>query len=343
MSKFRFVFKLVTLSVLAAPWLCQAQTAIRGAGGSFPAPVYSLCVKAYEKAHPDVQIGYDAIGSGGGIRRILEGGADFGATDGPMSDKQLQAYKDAHGFGLLHVATVLGADVPAYNLPGAGELNFTPEILAGIYLGKITRWDDPLLREANPKANLPSGTIVVLHRSEGSGSTYIWSDYLSKVSDAWKSKVGTGFSVNWPVGLSTRGSDGVSDLIARTPDSLGYVELSYALAKHLSYGRVRNSAGNFVKADLAGIGAAAEGASPRGAEDFRFSITNASGKDAFPIASFTWLLIPSKIPDAGKKQALIAFLKWALTDGQSLTQQLVYARVPEGMASRELAAISRIQ
>ncbi|HTS29175.1 MAG TPA: phosphate ABC transporter substrate-binding protein PstS [Bryobacteraceae bacterium] len=326
----------------AAPCWPADQTVVNGAGGSFPAPIYTRWLDAYKKAHPDVQLNYHAVGSGGGIRQILEGTVDFGASDGPLTDKQLQGYKDSHGFGILHLPMVLGAAVPAYNLPGGPEINFTAEVLAGIYLGKITKWDDPQIRDANPKANLPSNVIVVLHRSEGSGTTYVWSDYLSKVSDSWKSRAGTGFSINWPVGLSARGNDGVADLIARTQYSLGYVELSYAIQKKLTYGKVRNSSGNFVKADLASVAAAAE-SSTNVSEDFRFSITNAPGKDAFPIASFSWLLVPAKIEDAGKRKAIVGFLNWALSDGQGLTQDLVYARVPARIVSKELAAISRIQ
>jgi phosphate transport system substrate-binding protein len=337
-------YVLCALGLLGWPAPSVAQTVVTGAGASFPGPTYELWLQAYKKVHPDVQIGYQAIGSGGGIRQILEGAIDFGATDGPMSDRQLQSYKESHGYRLLHFATVLGADVPVYNLPGAPELNFTGEILSGIYLGRITKWDDPMLREANPKANLPSATIVVAHRSEGSGTTYIWSDYLCKVSEAWKNKVGTGFSINWPVGLSARGNDGVSDLIAKTPYSLGYVELTYALQKHLTCGRVRNSAGNFVKADVGSIAAGAAEASQHIAEDFRISITNASGKDTYPISSFSWLLVPSRIQDPNKRKAIVDFLRWALTDGQNLTQQLAYARLPTGVASRELlAAVSQIQ
>jgi phosphate transport system substrate-binding protein len=327
---------------LAVPAWSFASTIITGAGASFPAPIYSMWLKAYQKVRPDVQIGYQAIGSGGGMRQVLQGAVDFGATDGPMNDKQLQAYKDAHGFGLLHLPTVLGAAVPAYNVPGIAELNFTPEILAGIYLGAVTKWDDPLIRDANPKASLPASAIVALHRSEGSGTTYVWSEYLSKISPAWKSKVGTGFSVNWPVGLPARGNDGVADLIARTPNSMGYLELSYAVQKGLTFGRVRNSSGNFIKADLASVAAAAETA-PIPSGDFRVSITNASGKDAFPISSYSWLLIPSKIQDPTKRKAIVDFLTWALTDGQNLAPQLVYARLPAGMASKELAALSSIQ
>ena len=336
-----------TLALLAAicvnPARAQAQTVVTGAGGTFPAPIYSAWLDTYRKSHPDVQISYAAIGSGGGIRQILEGAVDFGATDGPMTEKQLQTYRDSHGFGILHLPTVLGAAVPAYNIPGAPELNFTAEILAGIYLGRVTRWDDPMLREANPKAPLPSAPIIVVHRSEGSGTTYIWSDYLSKVSESWKNKVGRGFSVNWPVGLPARGNQGVADLIQRTPNALGYVELGYALEKKLAYGRVRNSSGNFVKADLASVAAAAAEATAGAADDLRLSITNPSGKDAFPIASFSWLLVPARIQDSAKKKVIQEFLKWSLTDGQSMTDRLAYARVPAPIASRELATISSIQ
>lgn len=333
----------MALGLLAVPVWSISQTLVNGAGSTFAAPMYSTWLSAYQKLHPDVQINYQAIGSGGGVRQIMEGKVDFGASDGPMTDKQIQEYKDGHGFGILHFPAVLGADVPAYNVPGVGELNFTPDLLAGIYLGKITKWNDPMLHEANPKANLPSNDIVVVHRSDGSGTTYVWADYLSKVSEAWRNKVAKGFSVNWPVGLAARGNDGVSGLIEKTPYSLGYVELSYALQKQLTYGRVRNASGNFIKADLVSVAAAAVEASKDLPEDFRISITNAPGKDAFPISSFSWLLIPSKIQDAGKRKAVIDFLTWALTDGQKLTQELVYARLPERVVSRELAAISRIQ
>jgi len=333
--------------VLAALWVTparmDAQTVITGAGGSFPAPIYSLWLDAFQKSHPGLQISYHPVGSGGGIRQILEGTADFGATDGPMSDRQLQTFKDSHGFGVLHFPTVLGAAVPAYNLAGNPELDFTPEILAGIYLGRITKWDDPILREANPKVTLPSATIIVLHRSEGSGTTYIWSDYLCRVSEVWRSKVGKGLSVNWPVGITARGNQGVAELIQKTPNSIGYLELSYAMQKKIAYGRVRNSSGNFIKADLASVAAAAAGVSVNAADDFRLAIANPPGKDAFPIASFSWLLIPARIPDSTKKKAIVDFLTWSLTEGQNMTQQLAYARVPAPIASKELAAIAQIQ
>lgn len=335
-----FVF---AASLLTGPVWSGGETTVNGSGSTFAAPMYSTWLKAYQKIRPDVQISYQAIGSGGGIRQVVEGAVDFGASDAPITDKQGEEYRDSHGFGILHFPMLLGADVPAFNVPGVAELNFTPEILAGIYLGRITKWDDPLLRESNPKVNLPSNNILVLHRSDGSGTTYVWADYLSKVSEVWKNKVGRGTSVNWPVGLAARGNDGVSALIEKSPYSLGYVELSYALEKHLSYGRVRNASGNFIKADLASVTAAAADASQNLPEDFRISITNAPGKDAFPISSFSWMLVPAKIQDSNKRKAIVDFLTWALKDGQSLTQQHVYARLPDRVVSKELAALSRIQ
>jgi len=333
----------VALGLLISPAPTLGQTTITGAGGSFPAPVYSAWLDAYRKAQPGVQIRYFPVGAGGFIRQILEGAVDFGATDGPLSDKQVQGFKDSHGFDVLHFPTLLGAVVPAYNVPGAGELNFTPDILAGIYLGRIANWDDLLLREANPKADMPHKPIVVLHRAEGSGTTYIWANYLSRISDVWKNRVGTGFSINWPVGLPARGNDGIASLITRTTYSLGYVELSYALTNHLTYGRVRNSSGQFVKADVKSIEAAAAELSVKDSEDFRFCITNPVGKEGYPISSFTWVLIPARIQDPNKKKAIVDFLHWALTDGQTATEPLAYGRLPARIASQELTALAKIQ
>jgi phosphate transport system substrate-binding protein len=334
---------LLACGLFAAPVWAITQTIINGAGATFPAPIYSLWLKAYRGLHPEVQVNYEPVGSGAGIRRIMEGGVDFGASDAPMTDKQIREYKDNHGFAILHFPTVVGAAVPAYNLPGAPELNFTPEILAGIYLGSITKWSDPMLREANPKANLPSSDIMVLHRSDGSGTTYVWSDYLSKVSDAWRDKVGKGTSLNWPVGLGARGNDGVSELIQKTRYSLGYVELSYAVQKGLSYGAVRNASGDFIKADLASVAEAATEASQNLPDDFRVSITNAPGKSAYPICSFSWLLVPAKFQDPNKRKAFVDLLTWELKDGLNLTQNLVYARLPERVVAKELAAVAKIQ
>jgi phosphate transport system substrate-binding protein len=257
-----------------------------------------------------------------------------------MSDEQLGQAK----VKILHFPTVLGAAVPSYNIPGvSAELNFTPQALAGIYLGTITKWNDPAITGANPGVNLPGNDIVVVHRSDGSGTTYIWTDYLSKISDDWKNKVGKNTSVNWPVGLGGKGNEGVTAQIQQTPNSVGYVELIYALQNHLPYGRIKNAAGIFVKADLAGVSAAAAGAAKDMPDDFRVSITNAPGKTAYPVSSFTWLLIPAQIPDSAKREVIKGFLRWMLTDGQNFTEGLSYARLPRPVVDKETKAISLIQ
>ncbi|HEY6946827.1 MAG TPA: phosphate ABC transporter substrate-binding protein PstS, partial [Candidatus Acidoferrum sp.] len=307
-------------------------------------PVYSKWFDEYHKKNPNLAINYQSIGSGGGIRQITEGTVDFGATDGPMTDEQLKAYQDKHGFAILHFPTVLGADVPTYNIPGVtAELNFTQEALGGIFLGKITKWNDPAIANANKGVNLPASEIVVVHRSDGSGTTYIWTDYLSKINEEWKTKVGRGASVNWPTGLGNKGNEGVAGLVKQTPNSIGYVELIYAIQNKMPYGRVRNSAGVFVKADLASVTAAAAGAAKNIPDDFRVSITDAPGKDAYPISSFTWLLVPSKFSDGAKRDALKGFVSWMLADGQNYTEALAYARLPKEVVTKEKQAISKIQ
>src|SRR5215470_7645991 len=246
---------------LAGFALAQGALSITGAGATFPYPMYSKWFDEYHKKNPNVEINYQSIGSGGGIEQVTEGTVDFGATDGPMNDDQLKAYQDKHGSGILHFPTVLGAVVPTYNVKGVnGTLNFTPEALAGIFLGKVTKWNDPAIGGANKGVDLPAEDIVVVHRSDGSGTTYIWTDYLSKVSDEWKNKVGKGTSINWPVGLGGKGSEGVTGLIKQTPNSIGYVELIYAAQNNVPYGTVKNASGTFVKADLTSVSAAAAGA-----------------------------------------------------------------------------------
>ena len=317
---------------------------INGAGATFPYPMYSKWFDEYHKNFPKIQINYQSIGSGGGIKQVTEGTVDFGASDGPMNDEQLKAFQDKHGFPILHFPTVLGADVPTYNIPGvSGELNFTPDALAGIFLGKITKWNDPAIAGANKGVNLPANDIVVIHRSDGSGTTYIWTDYLSKISDEWRSKVGKGTSVNWPVGLGGKGNEGVAGLVKQTPNAFGYVELIYAVQNSMPYGRVKNSAGSFIKADLASVTVAAAGAAKDMPADFRVSITDAPGKTAYPISSFTWLLIPSKFQDAGKRDALKTFLKWMLAEGQNYTEALSYAKLPKEVVAQELKALNNIQ
>lgn len=324
--------------------MAQGSLSITGAGATFPYPMYSKWFDEYHKKNPSLEINYQSIGSGGGIKQVTEGTVDFGASDGPMSDEQLKAYKDKHGFAVLHFPTVLGADVPTYNIPGvSGELNFTPEALAGIFLGKITRWNDPVIAGPNKDVNLPANDIIVIHRAESSGTTYIWTDYLSKVSEEWKTRVGKNTAVNWPVGLGGQGNEGVSGLVKQTPNSIGYVELIYAIQNKMPYGRVRNSSGAFIKADLASVTAAAAGAAQNMPADFRVSITNAPGKDAYPISSFTWLLIPSKFSDASKRDAIKGFVSWMLGEGQNYTEALSYARLPKEVVAMEKKALAEVQ
>jgi phosphate transport system substrate-binding protein len=317
---------------------------INGAGATFPNPLYSKWFDEYHKKNTNVLINYASIGSGGGIKQVTEGTVDFGASDGPMNDEQLKTFKEKHGFGILHFPTVLGADIPSYNIPGVtAELNFTPDALAGIFLGKITKWNDPAIAGANKGVNLPANDIVVVHRSDGSGTTYIWTDYLSKVSDEWKNKVGKGASINWPVGLGGKGNEGVAGLLKQTPNSFGYIELIYAIQNSMPYGRVKNSSGAFIKADLAGVTAAAAAAAKDMPSDFRVSITNAPGKAAYPISSFTWLLIPEKFSDAGKRDAIKGFVSWMLTDGQNSVEALSYAKLPKEVVAKEKQALAQVQ
>jgi phosphate transport system substrate-binding protein len=323
--------------VLSVP--AFAQTTLNGAGATFPYPMYSKWFSEYHKAHPEVEINYQSIGSGGGIRQVLAGTVDFGASDGPMSDEQLAQAK----IKILHVPTVLGADVPAYNVPGVtGELKFTQDALAGIFLGKITLWNDPAIAKANPGVKLPGDQIVVIHRSDGSGTTYIWTDYLSKVSPEWKSGVGTGTSVKWPVGLGGKGNEGVAGMIRQMQGSIGYIELIYAVQNKITYGSVRNAAGEFVRASLDGVTAAAASVKSIPA-DFRVSITNAPGKDAYPISSFTWLLIPAQSKDAAKGKIIADFLNWMVDDGQKMTAALAYAPLPEAVASKVKEEIKQVR
>jgi len=334
---------LVVLAFAGVLWADSALS-ITGAGATFPYPMYSKWFDEYHKKNAHLEINYQSIGSGGGIRQVTEGTVDFGATDGPMNDEQIKAYQDKHGFAILHFPTVLGADVPTYNIPGVDvELSFTQEAIAGIFLGTITKWNDPAITGSNKGVSLPANDIVVVHRSEGSGTTYIWTDYLSKISDEWKTKVGKGASVNWPVGLGGKGNEGVTGTIKNTPNSIGYVELIYAIQNKMPYGRVKNSSGAFVKADLASVTAAAAAAVKSMPDDFRVSITDAPGKTAYPISSFTWLLVPAKFSDANKRDAIKGFVKWMLADGQNYTEALSYAKLPKEVVAKELKAIDKIQ
>ena len=328
---------LLVCVLLALP--VMGQTTLNGAGATFPNPMYSKWFSEYHKLHPDIQINYQSIGSGGGIRQVINGTVDFGASDGPMTDDMLKEAK----VKILHMPTVLGADVPAYNVPGvSGEVKFTPEALAGIFLGKITKWNDKALTGANPGVNLPDRDIIVVHRSDGSGTTYIFTDYLSKVSSEWQSQVGTGTSVKWPVGLGGKGNEGVAGSIRQLQGAIGYVELIYAVQNNITYGSVKNAAGNFVKASLESVTAAAASA-PKMPDDFRVSITNAPGKDAYPISSFTWLLIPEQSKDPAKGKILADFLNWMVTDGQKMTAALSYAPLPQGVVQKEKDAIKQVR
>jgi phosphate transport system substrate-binding protein len=335
---------LVAILALGAIVWADNPLLINGAGATFPYPIYSKWFDEYHKKEGKIQFNYQSVGSGAGIKQVTDGTVDFGASDGPMNDEQLKAYQDKHGSPILHFPTVLGAVVPTYNVPGvSGALNFTPEALAGIFLGKITKWNDPAIGGVNKGVNLPASDIVVVHRSDGSGTTYVWTDYLTKVSDEWKGKVSKGTSVNWPVGLGGKGNEGVTGLVKQTPNAIGYVELIYATQNTIPYGAVKNSSGTFVKADLKSVSEAAAGAAKDMPDDFRVSITNAPGKGAYPISSFTWLLIPQKISDSAKRDSIKGFLKWMLADGQDYAEQLSYAKLPKEVVEKEKKAINGVQ
>ena len=336
--------KLVPLLVcvlLALPVV--GQTTLNGAGATFPYPIYSKWFNEYHKLHPDVQINYQSIGSGGGIRQVTEATVEFGASDMPMTDDQLKAAQAKLNTKVFNLPTVLGAVVPAYNVPGVtGEIKFTPQILADIFLGKISNWNDAAIAKVNPDVKLPNQEIVVVHRSDGSGTTFIWTDFLSKTSPDWKSQVGANTSVKWPKGLGGKGNEGVAGSIRQLPGSIGYVELIYALQNKIPYGSVRNSAGVFLKASLEGVTAAAASV-PNMPGDFRVSITNAPGKDSYPISSFTWLLIPAQAKDPAKAKILADFLNWMVTGGQQMTTSLSYAPLPESVAAKEKEVIKQLK
>ncbi len=319
--------------------IASAQTRINAAGATFPYPIYSKWFSEF-KTEKNVEINYQSIGSGGGISQLTGGTIDFGASDKPLSDAQAAKMKVKP----LHFPTVLGAVVPTYNIAGVSkDLNFTGEALAGIFLGNIKKWSDPAIKNANPGVNLPGADIVIVHRSDGSGTNFVFTDYLSKVSPEFKTKVGADTSVNWPTGLAAKGNEGVAGLVKQTPNSIGYVELIYAIQNKMGYGSVKNASGKFVKADLAGVTAAAAGAAKSMPADFRVSITNAPGAAAYPISTFTWLLIPSEIPDAAKRAAIVEFLHWMLTKGQTYNEGLGYAKLPASVVAQEEKQIASIK
>ena len=332
-----FMLALAGTLLVGVPFAGAQQ--ITGAGATFPAPVYQKWFGEYHTLHPEVQINYQSIGSGAGIQQLTSGTVDFGASDMPMTDEQISKLK-AKAF---HFPTVMGAVVPTYNVAGLGQdFKFSGEALAGIFMGTVKKWNDPLLAKENKGAKLPNEDIVVVHRSDGSGTSFVWTDYLSKVSPEWKNKVGANTSVSWPVGLGGQGNEGVAGTVKQTPNSIGYVELIYAVQNKMDYGSVKNAAGEFVKASLESVSEAAAGAAKNMPDDFRVSITNAPGKKAYPISSFTWLLIPAQIPDAGKSKSIKAFLQWMLADGQKIAPTLDYAALPKEVVAKETKQIAQI-
>jgi phosphate transport system substrate-binding protein len=328
---------------LAAAIICVASQGLaqklNAAGATFPEPIYSKWFSEYSAQHPGVQINYQPIGSGGGIRQATAGTVDFGASDGPMTDEQIAASK----VKLVHIPTVLGAVVPIYNLPGVNtELKFSPDVLADIYLGKITNWNDSRIAKDNPGVNLPATKINVVHRSDGSGTTYIFTDYLSKVSPEWKSNVGKNTAVAWPVGIGAVRSEGVAAMVRQLPGTIGYVELIYALQNKIQYGYVKNAAGNWVKGSIDGVTEAAANVKAMPA-DYRVSITNAPGKESYPISSFTWLLIPTQPQDAAKAKVIKDFLNWMLDHGQSEVSALYYAPLPKTVADKVRGTVGQLK
>jgi phosphate transport system substrate-binding protein len=314
-------------TVLPAAGNAPAQVRLNGAGATFPNIIYQNWILTYNQKFDNVELNYQSIGSGGGIRQFSDKTVDFGGSDAPMTDSAIAAI----GGNVLHIPTVLGGVVPTYNLPGLGAaVRFTPDLLADIFLGKITKWNDPRLAAANPGLRLPNTDIVVVHRSDGSGTTFVWVDYLTKVSPEWAQKVGRGTSVNWPVGLGGRGNEGVAATVRQTPGALGYVELGYAEQTRMPVGQVRNKAGNFITPNVESVTAAAAGAmAAMGANtDFRVSLTNSDGAQAYPVGSFTWLLVRKEYPDATKARELVKFIWWAVTEGQQQAPRLGYAPLP---------------
>ena len=326
-------------SILAVGATAQ-KTQINGAGATFPNPIYSKWFDEYNKAHPNVEINYQSVGSGAGIRQLTNQTVFFGATDGPMTDEQMLAAPGK----ILHFPTVLGAVVPVYNIPNVrADLKFTGPVLADIFLGKITKWNDPAIAKLNAGVTLPGTDITVVHRSDGSGTTYIWTDYLGKVSPAWKMKVGVGQAPNWPAGIGGKGNEGVAGLVTQSPGSIGYVELVYAIQNKISYAAVQNMDGEFLKATVEGVTAAAAAVAAKMPADFRVSITNAPGKGVYPISSFTWLLLYENPKDKAAAKVMIEVTKWALTDGQKFAPALGYAPLPEPVVKLEMAALAKIK
>ena len=340
LSRLAAACTLALMAGVAAQSLQAQSLQINGAGATFPNPIYSKWFDEYGKKNPNVRINYQPIGSGGGIRQITAQTVFFGATDGPMTEEQILAAPGK----IWHLPTVLGADVLVYNLPGvSGEIKFSGALLADIFLGKVTKWNDAALVKLNPAAKLPATDITVVHRSDASGTTYIFVDYLAKASPEWKKRVGVATSVNWPTGVGGKGNEGVAGLVQQVPGSIGYVELIYALQNKIAYGSVQNLAGEFVRASVASVTAAAAGAATKMPADFRVSITNAEGKGVYPISSFTWLLLYENPKDKAQSKAMVEFVKWALSDGQKFAPELGYAPLPAEVVKLELAALAKIR
>lgn len=332
--------KVIAAGVLALVAVGASAQNINGAGATFPYPIYSKWFSEYSKQHPNVKINYQSIGSGGGIRQVSEGTVDFGATDGPMSDEQINGAK----VKVMHIPTVLGAVVPVYNIPGVSkDLNFSGDVIADIYLGKISKWNDGRISKDNPGVSLPDKAILPVYRSDGSGTTYIFTDYLSKVSSDWSSTVGKNTSVKWPTGIGQKGNEGVAGMVRQSPYSFGYVELIYATQNKMAYGAVRNAAGKFLKATTDGVTAAAAAAAKTMPADYRVSITNAPGATSYPISSFTWLLIPTHATDPAKAKALADFLGWMLDHGEDEAAALNYAPLPKPVQVMVRKSIAQVK
>jgi phosphate transport system substrate-binding protein len=333
-------FAVFALAAAMTAGVTAQKIQINGAGATFPYVIYSKWFSEYNKLHPNVEINYQSQGSGAGIRQLTNQTVFFGATDGPMTNEQLLAAPGK----ILHLPTVLGAVVPVYKIPGVNaELKFTGPVLADIFLGKITKWNDPAITKLNTGVNLPNTDITVVHRSDGSGTTYIWVDFLSKASPAFKAKVGVNTAVNWPTGVGAPKNEGVAGLVTQTPGSLGYVELIYALQNRISYGSVQNMDGEFLKASAESVTAAAASAAGKMPPDFRVSITNAPGKGVYPVSSFTWLLFYESPRDKAQAKVMVDFMKWALADGQKYCADLGYAPLPAEVVKLELAALEKIK
>ncbi len=332
-------FKFISLALAASLTLAAGAQKLTGAGATFPNPIYSRWFTEYSQQHPGVQINYQSVGSGAGIRQVSTKIVDFGAADVPMTDQQLSESQ----VKLLHIPTVLGAVVPVYNIPGVGtDLKFSPEVIADIYLGKINNWHDPRIAKDNPGVNLPDHGILPVYRSEGSGTTFIFTDYLSKVSPDFLAKIGRAASVRWPLGIGQKGNEGVAGMIRNSPYTFGYVELIYAVQNKMSYGMVKNHDGQWIKASTEGVTAAAASAAKNMPADYRVSITNAPGATSYPISSFTWLLIPIQSADPAKGKVLVDFLHWMLEHGEEEAAPMTYAPLPKPVAERVLQTIKQI-